>query len=317
MISPRLTCAGLMYLSSVMIKLINQRGVKVLTITSLLLTLACLSYSPTLHAQSGKVVEQPPQPPQPEPTPQPTPTPTPEPQQSKEMLAQAEQILQRAVEALGGPSYSRVSTVISRGQFTPFKDGVSGIPTSFIDYITYPDRERTEFRGGGLRAIQVNTGDTGWIFDGAARAIKDMSPEQVKDFRFAIRTSVENILRGAWRKEGARLSYLGRREAGLARRNETVRLTYPDGMSVEFEFGAKDGLPAKAIYQRKDAEGQDATEEDRMAQYISVGGILAPFVVDHFRAGVQTSRINYESIQFNVPIAEALFTRPANVKAIK
>jgi hypothetical protein len=302
-----------------MIKLINQSGVKVLTITSLLLTLVCLSYSPTLHAQSGKVVEQPPQQPQPEPepTPLPTPLPTPEPPQSKEMQAHAEQILQRAVEALGGPNYSRVSTLISRGQITPFKDGVSGIPTAFIDSIAYPDRERTEFRGGGSRTIQVNTGDTGWIFDGAARSLKDMTREQVEDFHQTIRTSVEHLLRGPWRKEGARLSYLGRREAGLARRNETVRLTYPDGMSVEFEFGAKDGLPAKAIYQRKDAEGQEATEEDRMAQYISVGSILAPFVVDHFRAGVQTSRINYESIEFNVPIAEALFTRPANVKAIK
>lgn len=307
-----------------MMKLINQSGVKVLPLISLLLTLpVCLSYAPNLRAQSGKGGSQQQQqpPPQeestPEPTPTPTPQPTPEPPQSQETQAKAEQILQHAVEALGGNNYLRANTVISRGQFTPFKDGVSGIPTSFIDHIAYPDRERTEFRGGGLRTIQVNTGDTGWIFDGAARAIKDMSPEQVKDFRFAIRTSVENILRGGWRKEGARLSYIGRREAGLARRNETVRLTYPDGMIVEFEFGAKDGLPAKTIYQRKDAEGQDVPEEDRMAQYISVGGILAPFVVDHFRAGVQTSRINYESIEFNVPIAEALFTRPANVKAIK
>lgn len=303
-----------------MIKLINHSGVKALPLISLLLALVCLSYTPTLLAQSGKGPGQPPpQPPQEEPTPQPTPqaTPTQPPPQTAETEAKAEQILQRAVEALGGGSYLRVSTVISRGQFTPFKDGVSGIPTAFIDYIAYPDRERTEFRSGGLRTIQVNAGDSGWVFDSAARSIKDMKREQVEDFRLTMRTSVENLLRGSWRKDGARLSYIGRREAGLARRNETVRLTYPDGMSVEFEFGARDGLPAKVIYQRKNAEGQDVPEEDRMAQHIAVGGIVAPFVVDHFRAGVQTSRINYETIEFNVPVAEALFTRPANVKAIK
>lgn len=304
-----------------MIKLINQMGLKVLPTISLLLVLVCMSYSPALLAQSGKQVPPPPQPlPEEQPTPQSTPQPTPTPpeQQSPEMQARAEQILQRAIEALGGANYLNVHTVISRGQFTPFKEGISGIPTPFTDYIVYPDRERTEFRGGGLRAIQVNTGDSGWIFDGAARAIKDMTREQVEDFRlFTIRTSVEHLLRGPWRKDGARLSYVGRREAGLARRNETVRLTYKDGMSVEFEFGAKDGLPAKVIYQRKNGEGQDEREEDRMAQYIPVGGVLAPFVTDHFRAGVQMSRVNYESIQFNVPIAEALFARPANVKAIK
>jgi hypothetical protein len=144
-----------------------------------------------------------------------------------------------------------------------------------------------------------------------------MTREQVEDFRFNIRTTIENLLRGSWRKEGARLSYAGRREAGIGRRNETVRLTYGDGMSVEFEFGAKDALPAKILYQRKNADGQDVPEEDRLAQYVTLDGIVAPFVVDHFRAGVQTSRINYESIEFNVPIPEALFTRPANAKAVK
>jgi hypothetical protein len=229
----------------------------------------------------------------------------------------AEQILKRAVEALGGGSYLNIRTVVGRGQFTPFQDGVSGLPSAFIDYIVYPDRERTEFRSQGLRNIQANTGDGGWVFDAAARTIKDMTPEQVKDFRFSLRTSVENLLRGGWRKEGARLSYVGRREAGLARRNETVRLNYADGLSVEFEFGAKDGLPAKVLYQRKDTEGKDVPEEDRLAQYIAVGGILAPFVVDHYRAGLQTSRINYESIDFNAPVAETLFARPANAKAVK
>ncbi len=316
MITAHLTCTGIVYLSSVMMKLINQSGVKVLPIISLLLTLVCLSNSPSLLAQSGKVAEQPPQQQQ-EPTPQPTPLPTPQLPQSKETEARAEQILQRAIEALGGGNFLKISTVISRGQYTPFKNGVSGIPTAFIDYIMYPDRERTEFRGGGMRTIQVNAGESGWIYDGAARTVKDITREQVEDFRFNIRTTVENLLRGSWRKEGARINYAGRREAGIGRRNETVRLTYPDGMGVEFEFGAKDGLPAKILYQRKNAEGQDVPEEDRLAQYITLDGIVAPFVVDHFRAGVQTSRINYESIEFNVLIAEALFTRPANAKAVK
>jgi hypothetical protein len=278
-----------------MMKPIDLSILKQARVALLLLLFVCLA-SPDARAQGeDKETAQPP-PPQTE---------------------RAEQILQRAVEALGGASYMNIRTVIGRGQFTPFKDGISQLPLAFIDYIVYPDHERTEFRGGGLRNIQTNTGATGWIYDGAGRSIKNMTPEQVEDFRFALRTSVENLLRGGWRKDGARLSYAGRREAGIGRRNETVRLTYPDGMSVDFEFGAKDGLPAKVVYQRKDAEGKEMPEEDRMAQYIAVGSINAPFVVDHFRAGVQTSRINYESIEFNAAVADALFTRPANAKAVK
>jgi hypothetical protein len=137
-----------------------------------------------------------------------------------------------------------------------------------------------------------------------------------------MRTSVENLLHGWWRKEGATLTYAGRREAGVGKRNETVRLTYPDGFWIEYEFGAKDGLPAKVIYKRtrKKAdtdETEEINEEDRLGKPITVQGITAPWVVDHYVNGVQASRINYESLDFNQPLPDSLFVKPANVKAIK
>jgi hypothetical protein len=229
----------------------------------------------------------------------------------------AEQIVKRAIEAMGGSNYLNARSTIGRGLFTQFKDGVSGLPSSFVDYLVYPDKERTEFKSGGLRIVQTNVGNTGWVFDGATKSIKDVGPEQAKDFQLLIRTSVDSLLRGGWRQQGAKLGYAGRREAGLARRNETVKLTYPDGLSVEFEFGARDNLPAKVIYKRKNADGEEVQEEDRLAQFLPVEGITTPFVIDHFRAGVQTSRINYQSVEYNKPVPETLFAKPANVKALK
>jgi hypothetical protein len=229
----------------------------------------------------------------------------------------AEQIVKRAIEAMGGSSYLNARSVTGRGLFTQFKDGVSGLPTTFVDYLVYPDKERTEFKGGGVRVVQANVGKTGWVFDGATKSINDISAAQVADFQLAIRTNVDSLLRGAWRQEGAKLSYAGRREAGIARRNETVKLTYPDGLVVEFEFGARDGIPAKVLYKKKNAEGEEAQEEDHLAQFLNVDGITTPFVIDHFRAGVQTSRINYQSVEYNRPIPETLFAKPANVKALK
>ena len=236
--------------------------------------------------------------------------------------AKAEQILQRAIQAVGGDRYLAVHTLIGRGFFTDYKDGVPGIPTKFVDYIAYPDRERTEFTGGGARLIQTNDRDKGWIYDGAALTLKDQNAGQLEDFRMAMRTSAENLLRGWWRKDGATLSYIGRREAGLARRNETVRVTYQDGLWIEYEFAATDGLPAKVLYQRKQKkpdsdEMENISEEDRLFKPITIDGVVAPYVIDHYRNGTQTSRINYESVEFNKPIADSLFAKPANIKAIK
>ena len=148
-----------------------------------------------------------------------------------------------------------------------------------------------------------------------------MKESQIADFKRSMRTTLENLLQGWWRKEGGTLTYAGRREAGLAKRNETVRLTYPDGYWIEYEFGARDGLPAKMIYKRSrvkpNQETEDTDEEDRLAKPITVDGITAPWVIDHYVNGVQTSRINYESIEYNKPLPETLFAKPENIKAIK
>ena len=236
--------------------------------------------------------------------------------------AKSETIINHAIEVLGGSNYLNVKTAVGRGFFTAFQDGVSQLPARFVDYIVYPNRERTEFVSLGIRVIQTNAGDTGWLFDGATKTLSDMKAPQIADFKRSMRTSLENLLRGWWRKEDATLTYVGRREAGVGKRNETVRLTYPDGFWIEYEFGAKDGLPAKVIYKRtrKKAdtdETEEINEEDRLGKPITVQGITAPWVVDHYINGVQASRINYESIEFNQPLPDSLFVKPANIKALK
>lgn len=229
----------------------------------------------------------------------------------------AEQIIQRGIEAMGGSAFLNVRSLTGRGLYTQYKEGQSGLPSSFIDYIVFPDKERTEFKASTGKIIQTNTGETGWLYDGAAKTLKDMNKTQVEDFKLSMRSSFDYLLRGFWRKDGAKLTYAGRREAGLARRNETVRLTYPDGYTVEFEFGAKDGLPMKVLYKRKSADGIETAEEDRLAQHVKIEGVTAPFVIDHYSAGAQTSRINYQSLLFNSTISESLFARPGSAKGVK
>src|SRR5262249_28679387 len=77
----------------------------------------------------------------------------------------AEAIVRHAIEVVGGDAYLKVRTIISRGYYSQYKDGVSQLPAKFVDYIVYPDKERTEFLSGGVRLIQTNFGEQGWVFD--------------------------------------------------------------------------------------------------------------------------------------------------------
>src|ERR1044072_9663323 len=75
---------------------------------------------------------------------------------SPENVAKAEAIISRGTEVLGGQAYLNVKTMIGRGFYTSFHEGISQDPARFVDYLAYPDRERTEFTAEGLRKIQTN-----------------------------------------------------------------------------------------------------------------------------------------------------------------
>lgn len=230
--------------------------------------------------------------------------------------AAAEAVLQKALSSVGGDRYLKVTSQVGRGRFSIMKDGAVVSFQSFVDVIVFPDKERTDFKAGGVKSIQTNVGDTGWTFDGDAEKIKEQDEKQIESFKRGIRTSLDNLLRGQWRGQ-AKLAYVGKRPATLGKRNEVIRLTYDDGLVVEFEFAADTGLPAKALHSRTSADGEDIREEDRYAQFVDVAGIKSPFIIDRFTNGVQTSRINYESIEYNKLIPDTIFSKPANPKELK
>lgn len=227
----------------------------------------------------------------------------------------AEAVIKKAVENLGGEKYLQIKSQIGRGKFHQMREGVPP-HQSFFDVIIFPDKERTEFKYSGIKNIQTNSGGSGWVFDGAADVLKDQSEIQIEYFKRGIRVSLDNLLRGFWRGK-ASLTYGGKREAGIGKRNEVIKLIFDDGLSVEFEFSASDGMPVKAFYKYKTEEGDEVKEEDRFAQFVDVQGVKTPFIIDHYTNNVQTSRINYETMEFNKSIPDSIFAKPSGAKELK
>lgn len=227
----------------------------------------------------------------------------------------AEAVIKRASDSIGGERYLKVTTQVGRGRFSLMKDGMIASSQTFIDVIVYPDKERTEFKGGGTKFVQTNVGSNGWVYDGDQELIKIQNEGQIENFQRGMRVSLDTLLRGAWRGKGE-ISYGGKRPATLGKRNDVVRLKYEDGLTVEFEF-ADDGTPMKASYKRTNSEGEEVTEEDRYAQWVDVGGIKTPYIVDRFTNGKPTSRINYELVEFNVRVPDSIFDKPSSPKELK
>lgn len=224
-------------------------------------------------------------------------------------------IVDRAVTRIGGQKYLNVKSQVGRGKFSVLRDGAVISFQSFVDVIVYPDKERTEFKGGKTKFVQTNVGATGWVFDGDMELIREQTEIQIENFQRSMRVSLDTLLRGGWKRKGE-LTYVGRRPASLGKRNDVVRLTYEDGLAIEYEF-ADDGTPMKASYKRTNADGEELAEEDRYAQWVDINGILSPFIIDRFTNGKPSSRINYESLQYNVRVPDSIFDKPSNIKELK
>jgi hypothetical protein len=228
----------------------------------------------------------------------------------------AEAIIKTAVENLGGEKYLQVKSQIGRGKFHVMRDGTPLVFQTFLDVLIFPDKERTEFKVGGVKNIQTNFNDGGWVFDGAAQTINNQNEAMLENFKVGVRVSLDNLLRGFWRGK-AILTYAGKREAGLGKRSEVIKLVFDDGLAIEFEFSASDGMPVKALYKRRNPDNEEIKEEDRYAQFVDIQGVKTPFIIDHYINGVQTSRINYESMEFNKSIPDSVFAKPSGAKELK
>jgi hypothetical protein len=228
----------------------------------------------------------------------------------------ADDIIQKAVQELGGYRYRNVTTQVGYGKFSLIKGGVNVSFQSFIDVIVFPDKERTEFKALGVKTVQTNSGNVGWVFDGDQELIKVQTEKQVSNFKRGLRTSLDNLLRGYW-KGDAELTYVGRRPGTLGKRNDVLKLTYKDGFVVEFEFAADDGTPIKALYKTTNSNGEEVKEEDRYGLFVETNGIKAPYVIDRFTNGVHASRINFETIEYNRPVPDSIFAKPSDIKSLK
>ena len=227
------------------------------------------------------------------------------------------QLIRQAIEARGGARYLEFKTLAAVGQYTPFDKGISTVPVRFEDYIVYPDKERTEFgKKKKDRRIQVNVGASGWVYDGEAQTLKDQDEKQTSAFLENLQYDIDHVLRGGWREPGVQVRFAGREETRPGERADVVAVQLKQDRTVYLWLDGRTHLPLSVTYEKADDQGV-AKHEVRFFQYVTYDGVKFPNIVDFYRNSIQVSRVNYESVRLDAPVAEAIFVKPASVKAIK
>lgn len=237
-------------------------------------------------------------------------------EQDEQDPAKTAALVREAVKARGGDAYLKFRTVVSRGQYTPFEKGLSGNPSSFVDYIAYPSRERTEFGKGDSKFVQSNSESANWVYDAKQKMIREQTDEQIKQFQQGARYDLDHLLRVASSQSGVKLVYLGRREPWRNQFSEAVRLEFADGGMATLHFDSRTKLPLSTEYKLVTEEGT-TNNEARYYRWVDFNGVQFPTIVDFYREGKQSARVSFDTVSITENVPDKLFAKPANVKEVK
>ena len=223
----------------------------------------------------------------------------------QENAHQAHQLLDQAIQALGGQAYLNIHDEQEQGRVYSF---YHGRPTSngvfFWRFLEYPDKERIEVTQQRDVAY-VYAGDKGYeITYKGSRAVEN---KDLADYLRRRRFSLETLLRVWVNDPSVALFFDGSALAGsLAAQRVTLINAKNEAVSLYFDIDTH--LPIKKSYSWRDpVDGERNIEEETYDGYRLVDGIMTPFgFTRYFNGDMQTERF-VTAVAHNKGLNEAMF----------
>ncbi len=227
-----------------------------------------------------------------------------------------QKLFQDAIQAMGGPVYLAVKDMVSNGQMFFFdREGYSSNKIDFDDSTKLPDKSRFELGNKKkLRDVTVFNLETneGWILEGQ-KDTRNATPEEMQDFRNAVKHSLETIFRYRYKDPANSLFYLGP-GTGADIRLEVVRLLDPENDEVNIYFDRASRLPVKLMYRGLDKRGVQTRTVVEFSQWHSIQGVNTPLRIDTFVNGRKHSQMFILKIRYNNGLQDSFFSKPVPPK---
>jgi hypothetical protein len=216
----------------------------------------------------------------------------------------AREILEKAVQALGGEVFLKTQDITRNGRTYQFRqDDLQGLG-KFQTYDKFPLKQRTEFGKKG-EIVNINDGDQGWKIE--YKVVKLQSQEEIKAFRANINHSLDYLLRFRLDETGMKFRYLGRTRMDLDE-VEGVQLIDKENDRVKIFVNANNFLPVKMEYESPALGKRWPTEDVRLLyNYHEISGVRIPFKIVRFSNGYKSGETNIESARINSGLPDAFF----------
>jgi hypothetical protein len=200
----------------------------------------------------------------------------------------AQQVLDRVIQALGGPAFLKVKRLTTRGRIYSIRDEATSAYAPFESYVEYPDKRRFSY-GKNPPVILINNGDSAWELDRMGQTTQ--MTEQVWRWKISTYYSLENLLRLRIHEPGVLIQPGG---VDFVDNVATQSLDMVDAQATQLklDLNRQTLLPVSVIYRVRDPKANDWTEfADVYSDYKNIDGVITPMHIARFMDGERVSEV--------------------------
>ena len=191
----------------------------------------------------------------------------------------AQQVLDRVIQALGGPAFLKVKRLTTRGRTFSIRDEATSAYAPFESYVEYPDKRRFSY-GKNPPVILINDGDKAWELD--RMGMTTQLPEQIKRWKISSSYSLENLLRLRIHEPGI-LIQMGGVDFVDNVATQSLDMVDAQGTQLKLDLNRQNLLPVSVTYRVRDPRTGDWNEfADVYSDYKSIDGVMTPMHIARF-----------------------------------
>jgi len=218
---------------------------------------------------------------------------------------QARQILDRAIQALGGRAFLNARSLTTKGRVFFFQDGQTAGMEPYESWVLYPDKRRFSY-GKTKPVILINNGDKGWELD--RYGLIAQPAQQLQSWILSTRYSLENLLRLRINEPGV-LIQMGKVDFVDNVPTQGIEITAPGETSVRLDLRRHTFVPSRITYRVRNVK-EEAWDDysDAYADYRTVDGIQTPMHVTRYLNGERIGETFRNSAKYNEEYPPNYFT---------
>ncbi len=223
----------------------------------------------------------------------------------QENAAKAKQLIQQAIQTLGGEAYLTWRTQTSQGRSYSFHHGEpNSLGTLFWRFREYPNKDRLELTKH-RDVFEIFNGDNGW--EVTFQGVRKLEGDEIQPYLRRRHYALDGVLREWINQPGVAFFYEGQRVAAQ-KQTEQVTIMNAKNEAVTLNFDINTHLPVRKTFSWRDPTDKERNvEEEIYDNYRNVQGIITPFDVTRTYNGEMSAQSFLTNASYNETLSPDLF----------